>query len=293
MARTWWVNQSNRGGPAINEIVWAPTASKARRSIPQHWKNMELVEAGDTIFHYTAQHVVGVSTATGRGRPTPKPYVDRSDEDWVEEGLQIPLEYHPIDEPIAKNDIPLDVRLRALTPSGPFNRKGDVFLGYLFPVGAELQETLQELAGLESRPVEELIEEELAVEGPTDVEQVTYGRAEQRALRKLLLRGREEAECGLCGLTTNAKYLVAAHIKPRRDCTEEERRDPNVAMLACLMGCDAAFENGDLRVFGNGAMSVTPELRSARPDWAARFQGGRAAIYSDSNAEYFAARNQS
>jgi hypothetical protein len=102
---------------------------------------MELVEAGNTIFHYTAQHVVGVSTATSRGRPTPKPYVDRSDEDWVEEGLQIPLEYHPIDEPTAKNDIPLDVRLRApLTPSGPFNRKGDVFLGYLFPVGAELQD---------------------------------------------------------------------------------------------------------------------------------------------------------
>ena len=88
-------------------------------------------------------------------------------------------------------------------------------------------------------------------------------------------------------LVPNTSWL---HIKPRRDCTEEERRDPNVAMLACLMGCDAAFENGDLRVFGDGAMSVTPELRTARPEWAARFQGARAAIYSDSNAEYFAAR---
>ena len=292
MARTWWVNQSSRSGPAINEIVWAPTASKARRSIPQHWKNMEFVDAGDTIFHYTAQHVVGVSTATGRGRPTPKPYVDRSDEDWVEEGLQIPLEYQPLDAPVAKRDIPLDVRLRARTPAGPFDKNGDISQGYLFPVGAELQETLQGLAGIASQDVEELIEEELAVEGPTDVERVTYSRAEQRALRKLLLRGRDQAECGLCGQATNAKYLVAAHIKPRRDCTEEERRDPNIAMLACLMGCDAAFENGDLRVFGNGAMSVTPELRTARPEWAARFHGARAAIYSDSNAEYFAARSR-
>lgn len=292
MARTWWVNQSSRSGPAINEIVWAPTASKARRSIPQHWKNMELVEAGDTIFHYTAQHVVGVSTATGRGRPTPKPYVDRSDEDWVEEGLQIPLEYQPLDAPVAKRDIPLDARLRARTPAGPFDKNGDISQGYLFPVGVELQETLQGLAGIAPRDVEELIEEELAVEGPTDVERVTYGRAEQRALRKLLLRGRDQAECGLCGQPTSAKYLVAAHIKPRRDCTEEERRDPNIAMLACLMGCDAAFENGDLRVFGNGAMSVTPELRTARPEWAARFHGARAAIYSDSNAEYFAARSR-
>lgn len=292
MTRTWWVNQSSRSGPAINEIVWAPTASKARRSIPQHWKNMELVEAGDTIFHYTAQQVVGVSTATGRGRPTPKPYVDRSDEDWVEEGLQIPLEYQPLDSPVAKRDIPLDVRSRARTPAGPFDKNGDISQGYLFPVGVELQDTLQGLAGIAPRDVEELIEEELAVEGPTDVERVTYGRAEQRALRKLLLRGRDQAECGLCGQPTSAKYLVAAHIKPRRDCTEVERRDPNVAMLACLMGCDAAFENGDLRVFSNGAMSVTPELRSARPEWAARFHGARAAIYSDSNAEYFAARSR-
>lgn len=290
MARTWWVNQSSRSGPAINEIVWAPTASKARRSIPQHWKNMELVEAGDTIFHYTAQHVVGVSKATDRGRPTPKPYVDRSDEDWVEDGLQIPLEYQPLDALVAKRDIPLDVRLRARTPAGPFDKNGDISQGYLFPVGAELQETLQGLAGIAPQNVEELIEEELAVEEPTDVERVTYGRAEQRALRKLLLRGRDLAECGLCGQPTSAKYLVAAHIKPRRDCTEDERRDPNIAMLACLMGCDAAFENGDLRVFGEGVMSVTPELRSARPEWAARFEGARAAIYSDSNSKYFAER---
>lgn len=53
---------------------------------------MEFVEAGDTVFHYTAQRVVRVSTETetGPGRPTPKPYVDPPDGDWVEQGLQIP-----------------------------------------------------------------------------------------------------------------------------------------------------------------------------------------------------------
>lgn len=254
---------------------------------------MALVEAGDTIFHYTGQYVVGVSSAAGPGRPTPKPYVDRPDKDWAEEGLQIPVDYHPLEAPVAKRDIPLEVRLRATTPAGPFSKTGNVTQGYLYPGGAELQAAVQGFAGIAPRSVEELIEEELAVEGPTNVERVTYGRAEQRALRKLLLRGRDEAECGLCGQPTSAKYLVAAHIKPRRDCTEEERRDPSIAMLACLMGCDAAFENGDLRVFGNGAMSVSPELRSVRPEWAARFQGARAAVYSDLNAGHFAARRSS
>ena len=159
--------------------------------------------------------------------PDTQAYVDRSDEDWVEEGLQIPLEYQPLDAPVAKRVIPLDVRLRARTPAGPFDKNGDISQGYLFPVGVELQETLQGLAGVAPRDVEELIEEELAVEGPTDVERVTYGRAEQRALRKLLLRGRDQAECGLCGQTTSAKYLVAAHKTPprlhRRRTTRPER----------------------------------------------------------------------
>lgn len=197
---------------------------------------------------------------------------------------------HSSTYPVAKEDSPLDVRLRANAPAGPFDKNGDVSRGYLFRVGDELYDTLRELARIEARGFDKLPEEELAGEGPTDVERVTYGRSEQRALRKFLLRGRDQAECGLCGQPTDAKYLVAAHIKPRRDCTEEERRDPNVAMLACLMGCDAAFENGDLRVFGNGAMSVAPELRSGRPDWAASFQSAQAAVYSASNAEYFAAR---
>ncbi|MGZ1491296.1 hypothetical protein [Brevibacterium sediminis] len=292
MARTWWVNQNSKRGPAINETVWAPARSKDDGPPKWHWTTMLEARAGDTIFHYTNKAIVGVSTAAGEAHSARNPYAGRSDDRWGESGFQIPVDYRTLDQPIPKSEIPEDVQQRATRPDGPFNRNGNVFLGYFLPVGHELASTLLRLAGLEAVSFDQILEDELAVEGPTDVERVTYGRAEQRALRKLLLRGRDEAECGLCGQPTSAKYLVAAHIKPRRDCTEEERRDPNIAMLACLMGCDAAFENGDLRVFGNGAMSVTPELRTSRPEWAARFQGARAAIYSDSNAEYFAARSR-
>lgn len=149
MSQMWWVNQSSRGGPAINQIVWAPAASKSRRSIPRHWQVMADVEAGDTIFHYTAQHVVGVSIATGPGYPASKPYTERVDEDWVDEGIQIPLDYTALDEPVAKKRIPFEVRLRAVTPYGPFNRKGNVHLGYLFPVGRELYDALEELTGMD------------------------------------------------------------------------------------------------------------------------------------------------
>jgi hypothetical protein len=35
---------------------------------------------------------------------------------------------------------------------------------------------------------------------------------------------------------------VAAHIKRRADCSEEERPDvQNIAMVSCRLGCDALF----------------------------------------------------
>jgi hypothetical protein len=82
-------------------------------------------------------------------------------------------------------------------------------------------------------------------------------------------------------LWTDHECLIPCGCPHQASTRLHRRRTPRPKRRnACgLMGCDAAFENGDLKVFGNGAMSVTPELRSARPDWAARFQGTRAAIY--------------
>ena len=51
-----------------------------------------------------------------------------------------------------------------------------------------------------------------------------------------------------------AELLVAAHIKPRNLCTEIERLDAHVATLMCVLGCDALFERGYLRVMDSGKL---------------------------------------
>jgi hypothetical protein len=89
----------------------------------------------------------------------------------------------------------------------------------------------------------------LDANAPLEREVARLVRQEQALLRDALLAGRLSAECGICGRTLPANLLVAAHIKPRSECNEGEKRDiPNIAMLACSLGCDALFERGYVSV---------------------------------------------
>ncbi len=85
---------------------------------------------------------------------------------------------------------------------------------------------------------------------------VRAARNEQKVLRKALGLGPDAAgavQCGLCSRHFPRQLLVAAHIKPRSECTEEERQAlTRVAMAACLLGCDALFEAGYIAVDGSG-----------------------------------------
>lgn len=68
-------------------------------------------------------------------------------------------------------------------------------------------------------------------------------RKEQAQLRAMLAGDRKSAPCALCGHPYPMAFLVAAHVKKRAVCTDAERLDlHNVAMLACLFGCDALYE---------------------------------------------------
>jgi hypothetical protein len=90
-------------------------------------------------------------------------------------------------------------------------------------------------------------------------------RVEQAELRKLVVGSADTAECALCGDEFPLRYLVAAHIKPRSQCTDEERRDlRNVAMAACSFGCDMLFELGYITVDEDGWIRTAEAVPSGR-----------------------------
>ncbi|MGW6745650.1 hypothetical protein ACWGDX_33765 [Streptomyces sp. NPDC055025] len=96
-------------------------------------------------------------------------------------------------------------------------------------------------------------------------------RGEQAALKRRLLPG-TTGECALCGRELPGTFLIGAHIKKRSMCTDTEKRDlANIAMLACVFGCDALYEHGYVTVISNGAIQVSPLVQEI-PEVAAYIQ---------------------
>ncbi len=87
-------------------------------------------------------------------------------------------------------------------------------------------------------------------------------RREQTTLRKRLFGTVDVAGCSLCGRELPVHLLVAAHIKPRATCSDLEKRDlDNIAMRACLLGCDALYERGHIAVGEDGRVVVDATVR--------------------------------
>lgn len=95
-----------------------------------------------------------------------------------------------------------------------------------------------------------------------------------------------QAECALCGGTLPEDLLVAAHIKPRSQCSEAERLDiPSIAMTACLLGCDALYEHGYITVSAAGTIQAG---KRSGPPTLGNLIGRPVASHVDNRIEYFA-----
>ena len=76
-----------------------------------------------------------------------------------------------------------------------------------------------------------------------DPESTTTRRREQAFLRAYLLKEKLTGSCTICSRTLPHELLIAAHIKIRSKCSNDEKLDiDNVATLMCKLGCDALYE---------------------------------------------------
>lgn len=74
-------------------------------------------------------------------------------------------------------------------------------------------------------------------------------RTEQSFLRNNLFKNNKTFKCGICGKEFPRNFLVAAHIKKRANCTDEERRDfDHIIMPMCKFGCDELYEKGYIAI---------------------------------------------
>lgn len=101
-----------------------------------------------------------------------------------------------------------------------------------------------------------------ALEGEMDSRAEVNRRCEQALLRKLYFGNRNDGSCALCGRVFPVELLVAAHIKKRADCSDEENRDAsNNIIPACRFGCDELFERGYILGIG-GVLFKRTQVKS-------------------------------
>jgi hypothetical protein len=129
-----------------------------------------------------------------------------------------------------------------------------------------------------------------ALQGELDGSIEVRRRREQGMLRRFFFKGRDEGECGLCGKVFPVGLLVAAHIKKRSRCSDEEKRDvPANVIPACRFGCDELFERGYIVVGEGGVLerSAVKTLHGAVDAYIGSIEGRQIANWRR-HARYFA-----
>jgi hypothetical protein len=164
-------------------------------------------------------------------------------------------------------------------------RVGPLAMG-AFHLSANKQSTPQSFVD-EGAGQDKILYESVISQGAANSLAIVSIRKEQSKLRQVLIP-ENLGLCDLCGTEYASTFLVAAHIKPRSKCTDNEIWDiPRVAMAACLFGCDASFERGYVAV-RNGFLWLSEGARSA-PAVEAKFKPlvGRAIDKYKTSGDYF------
>lgn len=89
-------------------------------------------------------------------------------------------------------------------------------------------------------------------------------RKEQALFRAILFKSKKEAQCAICHRLIPTNLMVAAHIKPRSKCNPNERKNINVVMPLCKIGCDDLFEKGYIVVDEEGIVRTNYKIRYSK-----------------------------
>jgi len=129
------------------------------------------------------------------------------------------------------------------------------------------------------------------LEKELDVESKFKRRVEQPYLRNLLFGGKEVCECSICGHQFPVQLLVAAHIKQRARCTNDEKLDDNIVMSACVFGCDSLYERGWIGIDDGGVIrrgSISATVAPVVSSYIDGIEGELCRAHGPSTSAYFA-----
>lgn len=110
----------------------------------------------------------------------------------------------------------------------------------------------------EIKQLETVLEEDETIDA-TEKERIVKSRIGQSKFKQKLLT--QTKQCALCGVN-DERFLIASHIKPWSQSTNEERLDVNNGLLLCP-NHDSLFDKGYLSFDSDGTLLVSDELNES------------------------------
>lgn len=261
----WWVNHSKSYKKELSGgYIWCPQvhAGDVQR-VP--WLNVAKVRPGDVIFSYAEQHVRAVGVARTHAFTTAaKPgYAEMG---WGQEGWEVSIQWEQLPTGFSVKPYIDVVRPFLAAKHAPLKNNGDAQLAYLSSISDEFGTWLLHNVGVnETLLVGRAAELELNAMHIPETQRMCLHQARvgQGAYRRDVLL--IEPKCRLTAIS-DPNFLIASHIKPWKDCSNEERLDGhNGLMLAPHV--DRLFDRGWISFDSSGDLLVQPKAVETVRAW--------------------------
>ena len=284
--RYWWVNQNQTyRTEVLGGFLWSPkTRSDGAKN--QFYENMREVSIGDVIFSFADTRIKAIGVATAKAETSPKPEYGAAGTAWAQEGWRIDVEFQELaNQPRPKDHID---ELRDLLPEkySPLQKSGDGLQSvYLAEVPEPLANALIELIGTSySKSLDDLVSQvtandndaniaQVSLEGRTDIGATTKEQLVKSRRGQGVFRANVRLNEKVCRVTntSNPKHLMASHIKPWKDSTDQEKLSGfNGLMLAPHV--DHLFDKGLISFSNDGDLLVSSKLNIALlQQWGIKF----------------------
>lgn len=252
----WWVNHKQTYRTEIKEgYIWSPKKNN-NNSVNQSYLNLTKVKPHDLIFSYGKGLILAVgiieSSAIDKSRPT---QFGKIGNQWQKDGWLVAVRWCPLSvsfEPRKKINLIrplLSGKYSPIRPDGNGNQ--GIYLAaisnelgrLLLSLIEELNPEIQAILFDQNKDISEIEKEKiLAKEEIEDTykEQLIKARVGQGRFR-MEVESLEKG-CRLTGITRK-EFLIASHIKPWKDSTNQEKLDGNNGFLMSPH-VDKLFDNG-------------------------------------------------
>ena len=277
--RYWWVNQNQTYKHEVQGgFLWSPKRSKGDRRNP-FYDTMTQVRAGDIVLSFCDTQIKAIGVAQGPAESASKPAFGSVGNQWDNEGWLVPVEFTEVENPVRPKDIIDELRPHLSAKHAPLQANGNGNQGvYLAEVSAAFAEIIIAKVGFSVGSVaaepdvsaNEIADEtaQEAVQGRTDIgptqkQQLVLARRGQGVFKANVRLN--EQRCRVTGVA-DPKFLIASHIKPWRDCSDQEKLDGCNGLLLSPH-IDRLFDGGLITFDDDGnilrSSILPPEVWSA------------------------------